>query len=95
MDALCSKVSPHKTFAMEKIYIKILGVSSLLIFSAPLLNAQCGIPIPSVSGNTLICGSSASFTLTATGSSSITTWFTSTAGAEPKRLFQKRSKRQY
>ena len=61
---------------MKKISSRFL-VFAFLAFPFNWLKAQCNVAAPTVSGNTLVCGSSGVFTLTATGPSSITMWYTS------------------
>lgn len=65
---------------MKKNYVKL--VPALLLFSgyATGIKAQCGIPAPTISGNTLVCNSSGTFSLTANGQSSVTTWYSNTPG---------------
>lgn len=62
---------------MKKIYQLFFFVFAFLVLSFNGLQAQCNVAAPTISGNTLVCASSGIFTLTATGPSSITMWYTS------------------
>lgn len=65
-----------KPKSMKKIYSSFLFIVILLTSQVNTLNAQCNVAAPTVSGNTFVCGSSGIFTLTASGPSSITMWYT-------------------
>lgn len=65
---------------MKKNYLQFLSALLLLAGYTTRVKGQCGIPAPTITGNTLVCNSSGTFTLTANGQSTATTWYSNALG---------------